>query len=449
MQAHISITDSQTPVFTQVAPICTGGILSPLPTTSNNGFTGSWLPAPNNQHTTTYTFTPSVQGTCINNATMTIEVLPNTIPTFTPLAPVCAGITNSPLPTTSNNGVIGVWSPAFNNQQTATYSFMPNGGSCVDPVTMQVVVRPSPVPVFNQVAPICEGQTLSSLPITSTNGITGNWSPAQMNNQQTTTYTFSPTSDLCAKTAQMTVVVNQKATPDFSVMQPICYGDLNFSLPTVSNNGISGSWSPLFSNIQTTAYTFTPNPQECAFSTFSEVTVFDDFDFAISKYCQNGNMLIEVYSIFPGFDINSAQINWQFNNINVGNDAIFDVTSYIKTTTETEVLPVQFSVTVTTVDGCPKIKPIQIETIYCDIQKGISPNNDGWNEFFDLRYMDVQKLTVFNRYGTKVYSKSDYKDQWHGQSDSNGILPDATYFYVIDFKNGTSKTGWIYISTEH
>ncbi|MBS1534083.1 MAG: gliding motility-associated C-terminal domain-containing protein [Bacteroidetes bacterium] len=449
MQAHISVTDNQTPVFTQVAPICTGDILSPLPTTSDNGFTGTWSPALNNQQTTVYTFTPSIQGSCINNATMTIAVVPNTVPTFTQVPPVCIGITTNPLPSTSNNGIVGVWSPAFNNQQTTTYSFMPNGGSCIDLVTMQVVVLPSPIPTFNQVAPICEGQTLSALPITSINGISGNWSPAQMNNQQTTTYTFSPTSDPCAQTAQMTVIVHQKETPDFSDMQPICYGDLNFSLPTVSNNGISGTWSPAFSNTQTTAYVFTPNPQECAFNASREITVFDDFDFALSKYCQNGRMLIEVYSTFPNFDLQTAQINWQFNNTNVGTDAIFDVSSYLNSTTENEVLPIEFSATVTTADGCPKTKSIPIETVYCDIQKGISPNNDGLNEFFDLRYLSVDNLTIFNRYGTKVYSKGGYKDQWHGQTDSNDILPDATYFYVIDFKDGTSKTGWIYLCNEH
>lgn len=449
MQAHISVTDSQTPVFTQVAPICNGGVLSPLPTTSDNGFTGTWSPALNNQQTTVYTFTPSVQGSCINNATMTIAVVPNTVPTFTQVPPVCTGITTNPLPSTSNNGIVGVWSPAFNNQQTTTYSFMPNGGSCVDLVTMQVVVLPSPIPTFNQVAPICEGQILSALPITSINGISGNWSPAQMNNQQTTTYTFLPTSDPCAQTAQMTVIVHQKETPDFSDMQPICYGDLNFSLPSVSNNGISGTWSPAFSNTQTTAYVFTPNPQECAFNASREITVFDDFDFALSKYCQNGHMLIEVYSTFPNFDLQTAQINWQFNNTNVGTDAIFDVSSYLNNTTENEVLPIEFSATVTTADGCPKTKSIPIETVYCDIQKGISPNDDGLNEFFDLRYLSVDNLTIFNRYGTKVYSKGGYKDQWHGQTDNNDILPDATYFYVIDFKDGTSKTGWIYLCNEH
>ncbi|NHM07153.1 T9SS type B sorting domain-containing protein [Flavobacterium sp. CYK-4] len=447
MQATIGISNNVTPTFTQVPPICSGATLDPLPTTSNNGITGTWSPPVNNQLTTTYTFTPSVQGSCITTATMTINVPSTTVPSFNPIAPVCAGISQSPLPTTSLNGINGTWSPAFNNQQTTTYSFTPTEGSCIDLVTTQVVVKPTPTPVFVPIAPICEGSPLL-LPTISTNGITGVWSPAT-NNAQATTYTFSPTSDLCAIPVQMTVNVNLKATPDFTNIPPICFGDTTFSLPTISNNGISGTWSPAFSNTQTKVYLFTPNPQECAFGTSKQVAVFDDFDFALTKYCQSGNLMLEAYSNFDGFDIQTAQFDWQMNNLSVGNASVFDVSSYIKSTSVTEVLPLEFSITVTSADGCPKTKSIAVESIYCSIQKGISPNNDGLNEFFDLRYLDVAKLSIYNRYGTKVYSKNGYKDQWHGQSDDNGILPDATYYYVIDFEDGAAKTGWIYINNEH
>lgn len=61
------------PVFTQVANICAGDALAPLPTTSNNGITGTWSPALNNTTTTTYTFAPNV-GQCASSVTMTIAV---------------------------------------------------------------------------------------------------------------------------------------------------------------------------------------------------------------------------------------------------------------------------------------------------------------------------------------------------------------------------------------
>src|SRR4030095_15456611 len=58
-----------TPNFHHVAPLCFGATLAPLPTTSNNGITGTWAPALNNTATTTYTFTPTA-GQCATTTTL-------------------------------------------------------------------------------------------------------------------------------------------------------------------------------------------------------------------------------------------------------------------------------------------------------------------------------------------------------------------------------------------
>jgi flagellar hook assembly protein FlgD len=58
-------------------------------------------------------------------------------------------------------------------------------------------------------------------------------------------------------------------------------------------------------------------------------------------------------------------------------------------------------------------------------------------------------LSIFNRNGLKVYSKSNYTNEWIGQSDNGDQLPDGTYYYVIDFNdNLPAKTGWIYKISE-
>ena len=59
---------------------------------------------------------------------------------------------------------------------------------------------------------------------------------------------------------------------------------------------------------------------------------------------------------------------------------------------------------------------------------------------------DTKKLQIFNRYGTRVYSLSNYSDQWHGQTDDGDELPDGTYYYVIERNNEETVTGWIYIN---
>src|SRR4029434_8598248 len=95
------------------------------------------------------------------------------------------------------------------------------------------------------------------------NGITGTWSPA-LNNTATTTYTFTPTAGQCATTATLTIVVNPNVTPSFNAVAPICSGATLNPLPTTSNNGISGSWTPALNNTTTTTYTFTPTAGQCA-----------------------------------------------------------------------------------------------------------------------------------------------------------------------------------------
>ena len=100
--------------------------------------------------------------------------------------------------------------------------------------------------------------------------------------------------------------------------------------------------------------------------------------------------------------------------------------------------------------SCPKLINVSAdaEVISCDIPKGVSPNGDGLNDTWDLRGYNVKRVEIFNRYGTKVYSKSNYVDEWHGQSDDSNELPDGTYYYVVEFNDSPVKTGWVYINRE-
>ena len=98
--------------------------------------------------------------------------------------------------------------------------------------------------------------------------------------------------------------------------------------------------------------------------------------------------------------------------------------------------------------GCTAIAEVTVVTGNCNIQKGISPNNDGKNDAFDLTAFDVNKLSIFNRYGLEVYSYSNYTSQWHGQQDNGNELPTGTYFYMIQNNSGEKKTGWVYVNRE-
>ncbi len=94
--------------------------------------------------------------------------------------------------------------------------------------------------------------------------------------------------------------------------------------------------------------------------------------------------------------------------------------------------------------------PICLECIDNDMQriyipKGISPNGDNVNDFLDLQHFNIAEIKIYNRYGTLVYSKKNYKQEWYGQSNNGTALPSATYFYSLLVDNGDKITGWIYV----
>ena len=101
-----------------------------------------------------------------------------------------------------------------------------------------------------------------------------------------------------------------------------------------------------------------------------------------------------------------------------------------------------------TVDSCTTIEFVTVDRLPCVIPKGISPNNDGDNDTWNLSGLNAEKVQIFNRYGVEVYSKSNYTNEWEGKTNSGNELPDGTYYYVVSLPGGALKTGWVYINRQ-
>src|SRR6185369_17266145 len=132
---------------------------------------------------------------------------------------ICAGGSVPALPTTSTNGITGTWSPSVvSNSASGTYTFTPTAGQCATTATFTVTVNPNVTPVFSFGTSliICAGGSVPALPTTSTNGVTGTWNPSTVDNQNSGTYTFTPTAGLCALPTTFTVTVNPNIVPTFS-----------------------------------------------------------------------------------------------------------------------------------------------------------------------------------------------------------------------------------------
>ena len=242
----ITVSDGGIPTFNQLGSFCLGETFS-LPSTSLEGIGGSWLPAVNTTHTTTYTFTPS-PGQCAGSATMTVVINDQTTPAFTNPGPVCSGA-NFTLPSTSLEGISGSWLPAVNTTQTTTYTFTPTNTGCASSTTMTVVVDDQVAPAFTNPGPVCMG-TSFTLPGISNNGISGTWAPA-VNTAQTTTYTFTPAagSGSCAATeVTMEVVVNP--VPVVTAQgQDICTGDTTNVVLSSDVPGTTFTWTAASTNV--------------------------------------------------------------------------------------------------------------------------------------------------------------------------------------------------------
>jgi gliding motility-associated-like protein len=440
----VTIDPSVLPTFNTIADICQNSVAPTLPTTSLNGVTGTWSAIDTTVvGSATINFTPDAGQLCALPTTMTINVIAPLVPNFTDIA-LCAGQTAPTLAGTSPNGITGSWSPsAIDNTQNGSYVFTPNV-ACALPQTINVVVSPQVAPDFAPIANICSGDTAPALAATSPNGISGTWSPATISNTQSGCYVFTPNAGQCSQPQTVCVTIDPKLSPNFAEIGTLCSG---VTAPVLANssNGVTGTWSPsVVSTTQSDSYVFTPDAGQCANGQTLVVTVVTLPEIEFNLGCVGGSYLLSVKDPIEG-----AAYSWSHNDSPISNPSANGPginLSQLGTGTG------QYTVTAT-VGGCTTDESIAIMSVSCDIQKGISPKGtgagDNKNDFFDLAGQNVKKLEIFNRYGTKVYSKANYVNEWYGQSDKGDELPDATYFYVIEYNaGGSAKTGWIYINRE-
>ena len=119
-------------------------------------------------------------------------------------------------------------------------------------------------PTFTIVASACSNNA-PSLPLTSDNGVSGTWNPAQVNkaSANTTKYVFTPSDLTTADTTSVTIAITLYQKPAFTIIPSVCLGATAPTLATTSNNGITGTWTPSSINTviaNTTKYVFVPSP---------------------------------------------------------------------------------------------------------------------------------------------------------------------------------------------
>ncbi|MEL1244727.1 choice-of-anchor L domain-containing protein [Flavobacterium sp. DGU11] len=246
------------------------------------------------------------------------------------------------------------------------------------------------------------------------------------------------------------VICNTNGTAefDFSGNTDIIINGLNpddytisYHLTQADANGNVAPIGPIFENTsspQTIFVRIANDSNGCvAIKQFTIAAQVINPDFDITQGCRGNIYMAEVVAVDGTFDPETATYAW------TGPDG------FTATGKEIEI-PVsgEYVVVITTAEGCQVSGSAMVEQNPCLIPRGISPNGDEFNQNFDLTGLNVRKISIFNRYGTEVFSYGTYVDEWHGQDTNGKELPTGTYFYMIEDTSGESKTGWVYINRQ-
>lgn len=177
-----------------------------------------------------------------------------------------------------------------------------------------------------------------------------------------------------------------------------------------------------------------------------------DFGITVDTTLPGGIFIHDIIG-FVDSSINTAEWYWDFGD---GNTSSLQnpFHSYYETGT--------YDVTLVVRSG---LECLDTLIVPIDVVEGLivpnvfTPNNDGWNDVFDIRSSDVGnfKLEVYNRWGNVVYENASPLISWDGTTMAGVPAPAGTYFFVIskaEMNSGNAidneqpnfsfkETGWV------
>lgn len=110
-----------------------------------------------------------------------------------------------------------------------------------------------------------------------------------------------------------------------------------------------------------------------------------------------------------------------------------------------------FHVTVTDKNGCISSDTVDVQVISCEdttifIPNVMTPDGDGLNDKFDIKYGNFKRVTgkIINRWGQEIYTFTlPEQEPWNGNiSNETIICPPGTYFYVLNFEDSNTKANF-------
>jgi gliding motility-associated-like protein len=115
-------------------------------------------------------------------------------------------------------------------------------------------------------------------------------------------------------------------------------------------------------------------------------------------------------------------------------------TSLIESPSHTYINPQSYTIVLVVKDnfGCSDTTSQAItinEKILILVPNIFTPNGDGFNDIFipEILNIELLKMTVFNRWGDKIYISEDNIQGWDGTNNGKEV-PDGVYFWIIEYK---------------
>jgi gliding motility-associated-like protein len=383
--------------FAAVGPFCSGSNFT-LPATSNEGFTGSWSPAVDNQNTTSYTFTVDA-GQCAQNGTLSVAISTN------PTIDVTGALLSNENCNQQDGSISGITitggTPAYNYEwnNNGTLNTLDLQGlsagnydlTVTDQLgctaTISLLLEEIQAPIIDVsnlmvVQPTCLALgSIDGLQVTGNSPFTHNWT----------------------NTSQTSLSINNLI-------------DGTYNLTVEDQNGCTSVYGPI---VMTTpngpTASFTWSPQELY---AGEESMFTNNSSAVTNFTSSWSL--------DGNTFNTTNLNYIFQN-----NGTYEVV-----------------LSVVDLNGCQDSMSISIMVLgELIIPNVLTLNGDGDNEVFIIDGLkENSTFVVLNRWGNVVYESDNYQNDWNGTNKDSGVrLPDGVYTYLLRMTDGEKKHGFLHI----
>jgi large repetitive protein len=235
--------------------------------------------------------------------------------------------------------------------------------------------------------------------------------------------------------------VNPNITPTFSfgTAQSVCINSTVPVLPTISANGITGTWNPATVSNQTSGvYTFTQTAGLCATGTTltMEINAIPVVTVRTDTIVYDGdNVPIRNLIVSAG----TGNVSWTNSNPAIGLPASGtgnSIPGFIANNKTND--PITGTITITpTTNGCTgvvqryviTVKPLSKDVFVPNV---FSPNGDGKNDLLRVygNYISKVEMHIFNQWGQMITTINSTTQGWDG-THKGKPQPVGVYVYVL------------------